>query len=258
MELKNTFEVAAPPKSSWDFLLDPERVTPCIPGAELVRIDDDGTWHVKAKVKLGPVTMNYKGKVNIVERDDQALKVVMKGSGTETRGKGTVKADIVSQLSPTDDGGTRAEITSVVKIAGKAAQFGRGMIADVAGRFTTDFAEAMEHALAEAGADEAADAAAKASEAAAKAAEEAKLALEKQKEAEAEAEAQAATATKPTDDGRDVEAVAAETLEQLKGLVERAETAAGKADKAAKRAEKRATKAGKRADQAEALAEAED
>lgn len=256
MELKNTFEVAAPPKSSWDFLLDPERVTPCIPGAELVEIDDDGTWHVKAKVKLGPVTMNYKGKVNIVERDDESLRVVMKGSGTETRGKGTVKADIVSQLSPTEDGGTRAEITSVVKIAGKAAQFGRGMIADVAGRFTTEFAEAMEHALAEAGADEAAHAAAKAAEVAAKAAEEAKQALEKQKEEEAEAEAVPSAA--PADDGRDVEAVAAETLEQLKDLVERAETAAGKAEKAAKRAEKRANKAGKRADLAESLSEAEE
>jgi len=245
MELKNTFEVAAPPKSSWDFLLDPERVTPCIPGAELVKVDDDGTWHVKAKVKLGPVTMNYKGKVNIVEMDEGSLKVVMKGSGTETRGKGTVKADIVSQLRENEGGGTNAEITSVVKIAGKAAQFGRGMIADVASRFTTDFAEAMEQALAEASADDAAEAADEATEAADRAAEQAKTALAAQREEETRAD--------PDQVATEAEALAREPLERMKEFLARTEAAASKAEKAATSAETRAGKAEKAADDAEAL-----
>jgi len=255
MELKNTFEVAAPPKSSWDFLLDPARVTPCIPGAELIKVDDEGTWHVKAKVKLGPVTMNYKGKVNIVEKDDEGLKVIMKGTGTETRGKGTVKADIVSQLSETNEGGTRAEITSTVKIAGKAAQFGRGMIADVAGRFTTDFAEAMEHALAEAAQTEASEAAAKASEAATKAAEEAKAAIAKQKEEEARAASENEDDDESSSGGpgaRATHETATETLDELKKLVKRAEKAAKKAESAAGRAEAEATRAEAEAAKADA------
>lgn len=262
MELKNTFEVAATRKSSWDFLLDPERVTPCIPGAELVRIDDDGTWHVKAKVKLGPVTMNYKGKVNIVEKDEGAFRVVMKGSGTETKGKGTVKADIVSELHETDGGGTRAEITSTVKIAGKAAQFGRGMIGDVAGRFTQEFAEAMEHALAEDASSEAAEAAEKAAEAAKKAADEAKKALEQQKREEAEAEAaekeaeakaaKASEAKAPAKDAAAKSEVNDETLTELRDLLERGEKAAKKAESAARRAEAEAKRAEAEAARADA------
>lgn len=259
MELKNSFEVEATRESSWDFLLDPERVTPCIPGAELLKVTDDGTWHVKAKVKLGPVTMHYRGKVDIVEKDEGAFRVVMKGSGTETKGKGTVKADIISELFETEGGGTRAEITSTVKIAGKAAQFGRGMIGDVAGRFTQDFAEAMEHALAEDASSEATKAADEAAEAADKAAEAAKVALERQKTEEAEAADEEARAADETGDGEPPTEVRPETLDELRELLERGEKAAKKAESAARRAEGEAMRAeaeAARADAASKRAEA--
>ncbi|MGF1469952.1 MAG: SRPBCC family protein [Sandaracinaceae bacterium] len=250
MELKNSFEVGSEPRQSWEFLLTPERVVPCIPGAEFIGVKDDGSWQAKAKVKLGPVNMAYKGKVQIVERDDEAMRVVMKGSGTETRGKGTVKADIISQILPTDGGGTRVEIVSNLVISGRAAQFGRGMISDVAEKFTTEFAQAMEYELAsdaERSASSAADeATAAAVTAAAEAAEAAKAAV-----AEPEPSGDVASRAAVLPEAGDVPK---ELLDTVQELLRRSEEAARTAERAARQAEaafKQAEAASMQADAAE-------
>ncbi|MEM1414806.1 MAG: SRPBCC family protein [Myxococcota bacterium] len=236
MEIKNSFEVAASPEAAWKFLLTPEDVVPCIPGASLVEVREDGTWVAKAKIKLGPVTLSYKGKVNVVEQDDASYRVVLKGSGTETKGKGTVKADVISQLTPLPNGGTKAEITTDLTITGKAAQFGRGLIADVSTKFTNEFAEAMEYKLAGATTEAAGKEAEEAAAAAAKAAEEAKKALEEANKDDDEPPSAGGGG------GTDTAAVAAAAgsdaaIASIEALIARAEDAAKRAEKAAKKAE---------------------
>lgn len=147
MELNNTFEVPVGPEQVWELLLDVERVAPCMPGAELTDVVDDTTWKGKVTVKLGAVSLAYKGKVSMTERDDEAFRAVMDAQGTETRGKGTASATVTSSLEALDDGGTRVVIDTDLKMSGQAAQMGRGMIGDVSQRMTDQFAECLRQQL---------------------------------------------------------------------------------------------------------------
>jgi uncharacterized protein len=148
VELKNSFEVPAPPDRVWAFLLDVERVIPCMPGAELTEVVDEKNWKGKVSVKLGPVKMAFAGSVVMEERDDANRRVVLKGKGTETGGKGMVSAVVTSKVEPVGTG-ARVEILTDLKISGAAAQYGRGMIADVSEHFTAQFAQAMAARLTE-------------------------------------------------------------------------------------------------------------
>jgi uncharacterized protein len=140
MEIENSFEVPAPVEQVWSFLLDVERVAPCMPGAELTETIDDSNWKGKVRIKLGPVSLNYSGKVMMVERDDVAHRVVLKASGMEQRGKGGASATITSSLEPLD-GGTRVSVLQDLTIQGQAAQFSRGMMQDVSAKLTQQFAD---------------------------------------------------------------------------------------------------------------------
>jgi carbon monoxide dehydrogenase subunit G len=144
LDLENSFEVTAPPERVWDFMLDLERVTPCMPGAELEDLPDQRTWKGKVKVKLGAVSLSYAATAVIEEQDEQARTVVIKANGRETRGKGTATATINSRLEPIDGGGTRVLMHTDLTISGAVAQYGRGMIADVSGRLTGEFADCLQ------------------------------------------------------------------------------------------------------------------
>jgi carbon monoxide dehydrogenase subunit G len=148
MELENTFEVAAPPERVWDFMLDLERVTPCMPGAELTELPDEHTWKGNVRVKLGAVSLAYAATVVIDHKDEQARHAVLKASGRETRGKGTASATIDSRLEPGADGGTRVVMSTDLTITGAVAQYGRGMIADVSSRLTGEFADCLQARIA--------------------------------------------------------------------------------------------------------------
>jgi uncharacterized protein len=143
MQIENTFEVPAPPDEVWAFMLDVEKIAPCMPGAELTEVVDESTWKGKVTVRLGPVSMSYKGTVVMEERDDTGKRAILKASGTETRGKGTASAKVTSSLEKTDAGGTRALIVADVTITGAAAQYGRGMISDVSKKLTKEFADCL-------------------------------------------------------------------------------------------------------------------
>lgn len=147
MELNNTFEVPVGPEQVWELLLDVERVAPCLPGAELTDVVDESTWKGKVTVKLGAVSLAYKGEVSMTDRDDDAYRAVMDARGTETRGKGTASATVTSSLEALDDGGTRVVIDTDLKMSGQAAQMGRGMIGDVSQRMTDQFAECLRQQL---------------------------------------------------------------------------------------------------------------
>jgi uncharacterized protein len=142
VELNNEFRVAVPAAKVWELLTDVERVAPCLPGATLLSVDgDDFTGAVK--VKVGPITVSYKGEATFQEKDAAAQRVVLKASGKETRGSGSAAAVVTAQLKDEGDA-TTVVITTDLTISGKAAQFGRGVLADVAGNLIGQFAKSLE------------------------------------------------------------------------------------------------------------------
>lgn len=142
MELVNEFRVPVPSATAWTVLTDVQRVAPCIPGAQLLSVDgDDFTGAVK--VKVGPITVSYQGEATFTEKDESAQRVVIRASGKETRGSGNAAALVTAQLK--DEGDiTGVVITTDLTISGKAAQFGRGVLSDVAGNLIAQFAKRLE------------------------------------------------------------------------------------------------------------------
>ena len=146
MELNNEFRVAVPAAKTWEVLTDVERVAPCLPGATLRSVDgDDFTGAVK--VKVGPITVSYKGDATFQEKDAAAQRVVLKANGKETRGNGTASAIVTAQLKDEGADSTLVVVTTDLAISGKAAQFGRGVLADVAGSLIDQFARSLEAEL---------------------------------------------------------------------------------------------------------------
>lgn len=142
MELNNEFRVAVPAAKTWEVLTDVERVAPCLPGATLLSVDGD-EFTGAVKVKVGPITVSYKGEAAFQEKDAAAHRVVLKASGKETRGNGNAAAIVTAQLKDEGDA-TGVVITTDLTISGKAAQFGRGVLADVATTLIGQFAKSLE------------------------------------------------------------------------------------------------------------------
>lgn len=140
IHLENEFTVPASADEVWTFLLDPRRVAPCMPGAELTEVLNDHQYKGKVHVKMGPVSLSFNGDVDIVERDDAAKRMVMKASGSEQKGKGQANALVTSWLE-SNGGGTRMRISQEIDLTGPVAQYGRGMIQDVSGSLMNEFAD---------------------------------------------------------------------------------------------------------------------
>lgn len=147
MDLNNSFEVAADRATAWRVLNDVERIAPCLPGAQLEEIDGD-EFKGNVKVKVGPVTAQYKGKATFVEQNEAEGKVVIKGDGRDSRGAGNASALITATLHEIDASNTRVDVHTDLSITGKVAQFGRGVMADVSGKLMGQFAENLQELLA--------------------------------------------------------------------------------------------------------------
>ncbi len=146
MDLENSFTVPADVETAWKTLLDVEAITPCMPGATLESVNgDEFTGNVK--VKLGPVSMVYGGEARFVSKDDATHTAIIEGLGKESRGTGTAKANVTIKLVAQDPMVTRVHVTTELIITGKAAQFGRGVMQDVAGRLVTQFAGNLEQVI---------------------------------------------------------------------------------------------------------------
>jgi uncharacterized protein len=159
MDLQNSFVVPADIDTAWRTLLDVEAIAPCMPGATLEGVDGDN-FSGSVKVKLGPVNMTYGGKARFVEKDEAAHRAVIEGTGKETRGSGTASAHVTCQLIAESPDRTRVEVTTDLTVTGKPAQFGRGVMQDVAGRIIDQFSANLATVIAASGAQAAAASAA--------------------------------------------------------------------------------------------------
>ena len=157
MELNNDFEVASPVNLVWAVLTDVERIAPCLPGAQLLEIEGDEFRGV-VKIKVGPITAQYKGAASFSERDDVEHRAVLRAEGRDTRGAGNAAADITAELEATDVG-TKVTVTTDLTVTGKVAQFGRGVMADVSKKLMGQFAENLSDLIAASGDETVVDAA---------------------------------------------------------------------------------------------------
>jgi hypothetical protein len=145
MELTHEFRIAAPVDEAWEVLTDVERIAPCLPGAELQEVKGE-EYHGVVRVKVGPMTAQYKGMARFVERSDEEHRAVLRAEGRETRGQGNASATITAEVAAVDDGSVVSVVTDLM-ITGRVAQFGRGILADVSSKLLDQFVVNLEQLL---------------------------------------------------------------------------------------------------------------
>lgn len=143
MDITNSFTVDASIDTAWELLTNIPEITPCLPGAKLTSAED-GVYSGGIKIKVGPVTAEYKGTAEFVERDEVQYKAVIKGKGRDTRGAGNAQALITAQMVAEGDERTRVDIVTDLKVSGKVAQFGRGVMQDVSTKLIGQFTDCLE------------------------------------------------------------------------------------------------------------------
>ena len=142
MELTNEFRVGVPVDQAWAVLTDVERIAPCLPGAQLQEVEGDHYRGV-VKVKVGPITAQYKGTATFLDKDDASHVAVLRAEGRDTRGQGNANATVTATLVGDGDS-TAVKVVTDLTITGKVAQFGRGVLADVSGKLIGQFVENLE------------------------------------------------------------------------------------------------------------------
>jgi uncharacterized protein len=144
IELDNSFTVPVPPEQAWDVLLDVERIAPCMPGASVTSVEGDQVAG-QVKVKLGPLSLTYKGIAKFTEKDEENHTIALEASGKETRGAGTASATVHAGLKPADaEGQTTVSIHTSLNVTGRPAQFGRSLLPEVSGKLIAQFAANLE------------------------------------------------------------------------------------------------------------------
>lgn len=150
MQIDNEFTVSVPIDQAWAVLTDLEGIAPCMPGAQLTGVEGD-VYSGRVKVKVGPVTSEYQGTAQFAERDDAAYHAVIDAKGRDARGAGNASAHITAQLQPGGDG-TVVSVSTNLRLSGRIAQFGSGMIKEVSAKLLGQFVECLEGKLAASGA----------------------------------------------------------------------------------------------------------
>ena len=143
MQLENSFQVSAPPDKVFSYLLDVNKVVGCVPGAELTEVVDETTFKGKVKVKVGPITVAYSGTARIGDRDDEHRSATLSAEGRETTGSGSARASATMKVQPAGEG-SLVEILTEYHVAGRVAQFGRGVMEDVSKKMIKDMASCIQ------------------------------------------------------------------------------------------------------------------
>jgi carbon monoxide dehydrogenase subunit G len=142
MRIENVFEVPAAPDRAWALLNDVPRVVPCMPGAELERTVDEFTWEVLQRVKLGPISLQFRSRVTRTDMNETDRRTVLSVNAKEVRGRGGAEATIESSLAPVESG-TRVTLVTELSLRGSVAQYGRPVVGSVAEELTQQFATCL-------------------------------------------------------------------------------------------------------------------
>jgi uncharacterized protein len=146
-KIEQKFEVQAPVERVWQYLIDPKRVVECLPGAQLLEQQDDQTFLGAIKVKVGPLSMSYKGQAKFVDINAETHQVLMIGDAREVTGSGSTKVSMRSAVAPLASGGSEVSVNADVELVGKIVQFGRGMIEEVSRQMFKQFASCVKQHL---------------------------------------------------------------------------------------------------------------
>jgi uncharacterized protein len=146
MQLENSFAVGAPPDQVFAYLLEVNKIVGCVPGAELSEVVDPTTFKGKVKIKVGPITVAYNGTAKIADRNDTDRSATLEAEGRETTGPGSARAKALMKVDA-DGVGSIVKITTEYSVAGRVAQFGRGVMEDVSRRIVNDMASCIKSNL---------------------------------------------------------------------------------------------------------------
>ena len=146
-KIEERFEVQAPVERVWQYLIDPKRVVQCLPGAELIEQKDERTFLGAIKVKVGPLSMSYKGQGKFTEIDEEKHQVRMVGDAREVSGSGSTKVSMLSTVAPLANGGSEVLVNADIDLVGKIVQFGRGMIEEVSRQMFRQFSTCVRKTL---------------------------------------------------------------------------------------------------------------
>jgi carbon monoxide dehydrogenase subunit G len=145
--IEERFEVKAPVEKVWKYLIDPAKVVQCLPGAELLETQADNTFLGAIKVKVGPLSMSYKGQAKFTEVNEQAHQVRMIGEAREVGGSGSTKISMLSTVTAIQTGGSEITVNAEINLVGKIVQFGRGMIEEVSRQMFRQFSACVRQQL---------------------------------------------------------------------------------------------------------------
>src|SRR5512138_235682 len=145
--IEERFLVRADADAVFSYLVDARQVVTCLPGAELTEAIDPRTFRGTMKVKVGPVTVAYQGRVLVTELDPAARRVRLTGEGKEGTGAGSAKMTMESVTRPLPGGGTEISVHADVEVAGRAVQLGRGMMEQVSAQLLRQFAASLRRAV---------------------------------------------------------------------------------------------------------------
>lgn len=139
MQIANEFSLGLPLEQAWPLLTDLERVAPAMPGVTVEGADGDDL-RATMRVKVGPITVSYRTTVTLASVDEASRTAVLKARGGELRGRGTVEAEVTAVLRADGAEATVVALTTELAVTGRVAQFGGGVMAEVADRLLRQFA----------------------------------------------------------------------------------------------------------------------
>ena len=142
MRVENAFDVPASVDEAWRLLNDVPEIVPCMPGAELVEVVGDDAWKAKLHIRLGPIALQFLADVTREQVDETAHRAVLAVKAREAKGRGSAEATIESSLAAAE-AGTHVALVTELALRGAVAQYGRGVVSDVASRLTAQFAECI-------------------------------------------------------------------------------------------------------------------
>lgn len=146
-KIEERFEVQAPVERVWKYMIDPERVVHCLPGAELLEVQDERSFLGAIKVKVGPLAMSYKGQAKFTEVNAETHQVRMVGDAREVGGSGSTRVSMLSTVTALPNGGSEVTVNAEVDLVGKIVQFGRGMIEEVSRQMFRQFSACVKQQL---------------------------------------------------------------------------------------------------------------